>query len=45
MKPLTRRRLVDRKIIEYLIAGKSHRWIKRELGIGNGRLEKVKALV
>lgn len=44
MKQLTRRRLVDRKIVEYLIDGKSHRFIKQHLNIGNGRLEKVKQL-
>ncbi len=44
MKPLTWRRLVDRKIVEYLMAGKSRRWIKRHLKIGSGRFEKVSAL-
>ncbi len=45
MKPLTWRRLVDRKIVEYLVAGKSRRrWIKRNLKIGSGRFEKVSAL-
>lgn len=44
MKQLTRRRLVDRKIVQYLVEGKSHRFIKRHLGIGAGRFEKVKAL-
>ena len=44
MKPLTWRRLVDRKIVEYLVAGKSRRWIKRHLKIGSGRFEKVSAL-
>jgi hypothetical protein len=44
MKQLTRRHLVDRKIVEYLVAGKSRRWIKRHLAIGSGRFEKVRAL-
>lgn len=44
MKQLTRRRLVDRKIVEYLVAGKSRRWIKEYFNIGSGRFEKVKAL-
>ncbi len=44
MKPLTWRRLMDRKIVEYLMAGKSRRWIKRHLKIGSGRFEKVSAL-
>jgi hypothetical protein len=35
---------VDRKIVQYLIEGKSHRFIKERLGIGSGRLEKVKQL-
>jgi hypothetical protein len=34
---------MDRKIVEYLAMGKSHRWIKEQLGIGSGRLEKVKS--
>ena len=42
MKQLTRRRLVDRKIVELLVAGKSRRWIKEHLNIGSGRFEKVK---
>lgn len=44
MKQLTRRRLVDRKIVELLVAGKSRRWIKEHLNIGSGRFEKVKTL-
>ncbi|MDA8363697.1 MAG: hypothetical protein M0Z84_07725 [Gammaproteobacteria bacterium] len=43
MRQLTRRRLVDRKIVEYLVAGKSRRWIKKQLGVGGGRFEKVRA--
>jgi len=35
---------VDRKIVEWLVLGKSHRDIKRELGVGGGRLAKVMAL-
>ena len=35
---------MDRKIVEYLVMGKSHRDIKRELNVGGGRLEKVCAL-
>jgi transposase len=35
---------VDRKIVEYLVMGKSHRDIKRELHVGGGRLAKVLAL-
>ena len=44
MKQLTRRRLVDRKIVELLVAGKSRRFVKEHLNIGSGRFEKVKAL-
>jgi len=44
MKQLTRRRLVDRKIVEYLVAGKSRRWIKEYLNIGSGRFETVRRL-
>ena len=44
MKDLTRRRLVDRRIVQYLVEGKSHRFIKEQLRIGAGRLEKVKQL-
>jgi Mu transposase-like protein len=44
VQELTRRRLVDRKIVQYLIEGKGHRFIKEQLGIGSGRLEKVKQL-
>ena len=44
MKQLTRRRLVDRKIVELLVAGKSSRFIKRHLNVGSGRFEKVTAL-
>lgn len=44
MKQLTRRRQVDRKIIEYLVAGKSRRWIKDHLNVGSDRFEKVKAV-
>ena len=44
MKELTRRRFVDRKIVQYLVEGKGHRFIKEQLGIGSGRLEKVKQL-
>lgn len=44
MKQLTRRRLVDRKIVALLVAGKSRRWIKDHLKIGSGRFEKVRAL-
>jgi hypothetical protein len=36
--------LVDRKIVEYLLAGKSRRWIQTQLSVGGGRFEKVKAL-
>ncbi len=35
---------MDRKIVELLVAGKSRRWIKEHLKIGNGRFEKIKAL-
>jgi hypothetical protein len=35
---------MDRKIVEYLVMGKPHRWIKRQLGVGAGRLAKVQAL-
>lgn len=44
MQELTRRRLVDRKVVQYLIEGKSHRFIKQQLQIGSSRLEKVKRL-
>lgn len=44
MKQLNRRRAVDRKIVELLVAGKSRRFIKERLNIGSGRFEKVKAL-
>jgi hypothetical protein len=44
VQELTRRRLLDRKIVQYLIEGKGHRFIKQQLGIGSGRLEKVKQL-
>jgi len=44
MKQLTRRRLVDRKIVELPVAGKSRRFIKEHLNIGSGRFEKVRAL-
>lgn len=44
MKQLTRRRFVDRKIVQYLIEGKNHRFIKKHLKVGAGRLEKVKRL-
>ena len=36
--------MVDRKIVEYLVMGKPHRWIKEQLGVGAGRLAKVQAL-
>jgi hypothetical protein len=35
---------VDRKIVQYLIEGKSHRFIKEQLHIGSSRLDKVKQL-
>ena len=35
---------MDRKIVEYLVMGKPHRWIKEQLGVGAGRLAKVQAL-
>lgn len=35
---------MDRKIVEYLVLGKSHRFIKEQLGVGAGRLAKVQAL-
>ena len=35
---------MDRKIVEYLVMGKAHRWIKEQLGVGAGRLAKVQAL-
>jgi hypothetical protein len=35
---------MDRKIVQYLVEGKSHRFIKQQLGIGSGRLQKVKQL-
>lgn len=35
---------MDRKIVEYLVLGKSHRWIKEQLGVGAGRLAKVQGL-
>ena len=44
MKQLNRRRVVDRKIVELLVAGKSHRFIKQQLRIGSGRVEKVRKL-
>ena len=44
VKSTTRRRLVDRKIVELLVAGKSTRQIREELKIGSGRFAKVKAL-
>jgi transposase len=44
VKQLTRRRMMDRKIVEYLVMGKSHRWIKERMGVGAGRLAKVQAL-
>lgn len=44
MKQLNRRRAVDRKIVELLVAGKSRRFIKEHLNIGSGRFEKVKRL-
>jgi hypothetical protein len=43
MRQLNRRRLVDRKIVELLVAGKSRRWIKEHLHIGSGRFAKVSA--
>lgn len=36
--------MLDRKIVEYLVMGKSHRFIKEQLGVGAGRLAKVQAL-
>jgi len=36
--------MMDRKIVEYLVMGKPHRWIKEQLGVGAGRLAKVQAL-
>jgi hypothetical protein len=36
--------MMDRKIVEYLVMGKAHRWIKEQLGVGAGRLAKVQAL-
>jgi transposase len=36
--------MMDRKIVEYLVMGKSHRWIKEQLGVGASRLAKVQAL-
>jgi hypothetical protein len=44
VKPTTRRRLVDRKIVELLVAGRSTRQIREQLRIGSGRLSKVRAL-
>lgn len=44
MKQLNRRRAVDRKIVELLVAGKGRRFIKEQLNIGSGRFEKVKTL-
>ena len=44
MKKETRRRQVERKIIEYFIQGKSERWIKEQLSVGNGRLRRIKRL-
>ena len=35
---------MHRKIVEYLVMGKPHRWIKQQLGVGAGRLAKVQAL-
>lgn len=35
---------MDRKIVEYLVMGKPHRWIKEQLGVGAGRLAKVQEL-
>lgn len=34
---------MDRKIVEFLVAGKSRRWIKAHLHIGSGRFEKITA--
>jgi hypothetical protein len=42
MKQSNRRRAVDRKIVEFLTAGKSRRWIKERLNVGSGRFEKVR---
>ncbi|MGH7175738.1 MAG: IS21 family transposase [Tepidisphaeraceae bacterium] len=36
--------MMDRKIVEYLVMGKPHRWIKEQLGVGAGRLAKVQTL-
>jgi hypothetical protein len=36
--------MMDRKIAEYLVMGKRHRWSKEQSGIGGGRLAKVQEL-
>src|SRR5690349_8997316 len=40
----TRKRLMDRKIVELLLQGKSQREIMKALGVGDKRLRRVRAL-
>lgn len=44
MKKETRKRLVDRKIVEFLVEGKSERKIRDQLHVGDGRLRRVKKM-
>lgn len=44
MKCRTRKRMIDRKIVEYLLQGKSGREIVKTLRIGDRKVQKIKAL-
>jgi len=44
VRQITRRRLLDRRIVELLVDGDGHREIRERLRVGTGRLAKVKAL-
>lgn len=41
MTRTTRRRLLDRKIVEHLLQGKSRRWIVKHLKVGDRRIHRV----
>ena len=44
MRSVTRRRNLERKVVEYLIEGASQRWIIGHLKIGDRRIRKIAAL-